>query len=303
MANIVVIGSSNTDMVVKTSRFPLPGETILGGMFFMFAGGKGANQAVAAARMGGKVSFVAKVGKDIFGEQAIKGFNNEGIDTTHISIDETTASGVALITVDAKGENEIVVAPGANNLLEEKNILSAEVAIAEAEIILLQLEVPIATVTFACRKAFELVKKVILNPAPACTLPAEIYPHLYLITPNETEASLLTGIEVIDEKSADVAADKLLSYGVENVIITLGSKGAYFKNKELSFLTTTEKVEAINTTAAGDIFNGAIAVSLAEGHSWQQAILLACKAATISVTRMGAQASAPLRSEVEEALP
>ena len=302
MANIVVIGSSNTDMVVKTSRFPLPGETILGGMFFMFAGGKGANQAVAAARMGGQVSFVAKVGKDIFGDQAIKGFNSEGIDTTYISVDHATASGVALITVDAKGENEIVVAPGANNSLEEKNILSAEVAIAEAEIILLQLEVPIATVTFACRKAFELGKKVILNPAPACTLPAEIYPHLYLITPNETEASLLTGIEVIDEKSADVAADKLLSYGVENVIITLGSKGAYFKNKELSFLTTTEKVEAIDTTAAGDIFNGAISVAIAEGHAWQKAIRLACNAATISVTRMGAQASAPLRSEVKEDL-
>lgn len=302
MANIVVIGSSNTDMVVKTSRFPLPGETIMGGMFFMFAGGKGANQAVAAARMGGKVSFVAKVGKDIFGEQAIKGFEDEGIDTTYISIHETTASGVALITVDAKGENEIVVAPGSNNLLDEENIRNAEAAIAEAEIILLQLEVPISTVSFACRKAFELVKKVILNPAPACTLPAEIYPHLYLITPNETEASLLTGIEVMDEKSADAAADKLLSYGVENVIITLGSKGAYFKNKDQSFLTTTEKVKPVDTTAAGDIFNGAIAVALAEGNTWKKAIMLACKAATISVTRMGAQASAPLRSEVEETL-
>ena len=302
MANIVVIGSSNTDMVVKTSRFPLPGETIMGGMFFMFAGGKGANQAVAAARMGGKVSFVAKVGKDIFGEQAIKGFENEGIDTTYISVHESTASGVALITVDAKGENEIVVAPGSNNLLDEENIGNAEAAIAEAEIILLQLEVPIATVTFACRKAFELGKKVILNPAPACTLPIEIYSHLYLITPNETEATLLTGIDVMDEKSADAAADKLLSYGVRNVIITLGSKGAYFKNKELSFLTTTEKVEAIDTTAAGDVFNGAVAVVVGEGNTWQKAILTACKAATISVTRMGAQASAPVRSEVEETL-
>ena len=302
MANIVVIGSSNTDMVVKTSRFPLPGETIMGGMFFMFAGGKGANQAVAAARMGGKVSFVAKVGKDIFGKQAIKGFEDEGIDTTYISIHESTASGVALITVDAKGENEIVVAPGSNNLLDEENIGNAEAAIAEAEIILLQLEVPIATVTFACKKAFELGKKVILNPAPACTLPILIYSHLYLITPNETEATLLTGIDVMDEKSADAAADKLLSYGVRNVIITLGSKGAYFKNNELGFLTTAEKVEAIDTTAAGDIFNGAMAVALAEGHAWQKAILLACKAATISVTRMGAQASAPVRSEVEQAL-
>ena len=302
MANIVVIGSSNTDMVVKTSRFPLPGETIMGGMFFMFAGGKGANQAVAAARMGGKVSFVAKVGKDIFGKQAIKGFEDEGIDTTYISIHESTASGVALITVDAKGENEIVVAPGSNNLLDEENIGNAEAAIAEAEIILLQLEVPIATVTFACKKAFELGKKVILNPAPACTLPILIYSHLYLITPNETEATLLTGIDVMDEKSADAAADKLLSYGVRNVIITLGSKGAYFKNNELSFLTTTEKVDAVDTTAAGDIFNGAMAVALAEGHAWQKAILLACKAATISVTRMGAQASAPVRSEVEQAL-
>jgi ribokinase len=300
MANIVVIGSSNTDMVVKTERFPAPGETLLGGVFFMFAGGKGANQAVAAARMGGEVCFVAKVGNDIFGDQAIRGFNDEGIDTGYIDRDETSASGVALITVDARGENEIVVAPGANNLLEESNIWKAHTMIEEAKIVLLQLEVPISTVAFACKKAYKLGRKVILNPAPACALPAEIYSGLYLITPNETEASLLTGIEVTDEDTASKAADKLLSYGVSNVIITLGSKGAYFKNSMTAFVTTTDRVEAIDTTAAGDIFNGALAVFLAEEYNWQEAILLACKAATISVTRMGAQASAPLRSEVQD---
>jgi ribokinase len=301
MSNIVVIGSSNTDMVVKTPRFPAAGETILGGVFFMFAGGKGANQAVACSRMGGNVSLVANVGNDVFGEQAVNGFNEQGINTKFVKKAENAASGIALITVDDKGENTIVVAPGANHTLTNTDILSAGPVIAEADIILLQLEIPLSSVVFAARKAFELGRKVILNPAPACNLPADIYSDLYLITPNETEASLLTGIAVTNEKSAHEAADKLLSYGVQNVIITLGARGAYFKNRERSFLTVADTVEVIDTTAAGDIFNGALAVGLAERYTWEDAIELACKAATISVTRMGAQSSAPLRKEVEQA--
>ncbi len=299
MSSIVVIGSTNTDMVVKTTRFPLPGETILGGEFFMFPGGKGANQAVAAARMGGKVTLVGKVGKDVFGKEALAGFQKEGIIVDYISEDPTAGSGVALITVDEKGENSIVVASGANGKLNEADIIKAKEAIEEAGIVLLQLEVPLPAVTFAAKLASELGKKVVLNPAPAQALPSELYTHLHLITPNESEAFLLTGIEVNDTESAEKAADMLLSFGVENVIITLGSQGAYLKNKEASFMINAQKVTAVDTTAAGDVFNGSLAVFLGEHMPWKEAIHLACAAATLSVTRMGAQSSAPFRAEIE----
>ncbi len=302
MKKIVVIGSSNTDMVVKTNRFPSPGETILGGDFFMFPGGKGANQAVAAARMGGEVTFICKTGNDVFGRKAIEGFKEEGIGTDYITVDETNASGTALILVNEKGENEIVVAPGANNTLSETDILKAEDSIRAADIILLQLEIPVPTILTAAKKGFELGKKVILNPAPASDLPEEIFPCLYLITPNETEAELLTGIKPTDMDSAGLSADRLLDKGVKNVIITMGAAGAYFKNNSTSLFVAATKVKAIDTTAAGDIFNGALAVELSKGHDWKSSIKTACKAATISVTRMGAQASAPFTYEMEGAL-
>lgn len=300
MKKIVVIGSSNTDMVVKTNRFPNPGETILGGDFFMFPGGKGANQAVAAVRMGGEVTFICKTGNDVFGKKAITGFKEEGINTAYITTDADKASGTALILVNEKGENEIVVAPGANNTLSEMDIFKAEEPIRDADIILLQLEIPLSSILAASKKGFELKKKVILNPAPASSLPDELFTYLYLITPNETEAELLTGVKPTDTKSAGQAADVLLSKGVKNVIITMGASGAYFKNASHSFLVKPPKVQAVDTTAAGDIFNGALAVALAEGSEWQQAMHTACQAAAISVTRMGAQASAPHRSEVEQ---
>lgn len=299
MPKILVIGSSNTDMVVKTSRFPQPGETIIGGEFFLFPGGKGANQAVAAARMGGEVDLIAKVGQDVFGQQAIEGFAHEGINVAYVLSDPKLASGVALITVDASGENEIVVAPGANAALRPTDLDRDDLAFENADLVLMQLETPLETVFHAAKKAQALYKKFLLNPAPAQSLPDELYPLLYLITPNETEASLLTGIPLDDDDALPLVAEVLLQKGVKNVIITLGAKGAYFQNTHQKFLIPAPKVQAVDTTAAGDVFNGALAVALAEGLDWREAIELACQAGAIAVTRMGAQASAPFREEVE----
>lgn len=298
MSKIVVIGSSNTDMVVKTGTFPVPGQTILGGEFFMFSGGKGANQAVAAARMGNEVVFVCKTGNDIFGQRAVAEFNREGINTKYIATDPEKASGTALILVDATGENEIVVASGANETLSEKNIDAAEQEIAGADIVLLQLEIPVGSVLYAAKKAKSLGRKVILNPAPAQSLPEEIFNCLFLLTPNETEASLLTGIQVTDINSAAKAAAILLNKGVENIIVTLGAQGALFKNNQTQLLVKAPVVNAVDTTAAGDVFNGVLAGEITSGKNWEEAIQTACRAASISVTKMGAQASMPYRNEI-----
>lgn len=289
-------------MVVKTERFPKPGETIIGGEFFMFPGGKGANQAVAAARLGGDVTFVAKIGNDVFGKQALEGFKAENINTKFVFTDENAASGVALITVNAEGENEIVVASGANGELNESDIKAANNAIIEAEVVVLQLEVPVETVAFAIKQSLKAEKKVILNPAPAQALSNELLNGLFLITPNETEAEILTSVEVTNVATAKLAADELLKKGVQNIIITMGSKGAFFMNKTEAFLMEAERVKAVDSTAAGDVFNGALAVAIAENKPWKEAIAFANKAAAISVTRMGAQASAPKISELSTAV-
>ena len=298
MSKIIVIGSSNTDMVIKTNKFPSPGETIMGGEFFMFSGGKGANQAVAAARMGAEVILICKTGNDIFGHRAIDEFKKEGIITEYIQQDASKASGTALILVDERGENEIVVAPGANETLTPVDIDAVTPLIAEAGILLLQLEIPLESVVAAATKGHALDTKVILNPAPAQVLPATIFPCLYLITPNETEAETLTGIKVSDAISASLAAEILLQAGVQNVIITLGAQGAFFKNDHMEIMVTAPSVNAVDTTAAGDVFNGVLAVEMLAGASWHTAISMACKAAAMSVTRMGAQASMPYRNEI-----
>ncbi len=298
MNQIVVIGSCNTDMVVKTNQFPRPGETLLGGEFFMFPGGKGANQAVAAARLDGQITFISKVGNDLFGRQALEGFKKENIDVQYIIPDNTTASGVALITVNSHGENTIVVAPGANNQLIPEDIMRCKPALLTATMILMQLEIPMKTVEQAIRIASEMDKKIILNPAPAQPISIDMLKKLFLITPNETEAELLTGIAVKDLSSAGKAASSLLDSGVQNVIITLGAQGAFFKSGSEQFLIPSPVVVPVDTTAAGDVFNGAIAVALSEGLNWYAAITFACRAASLSVTRMGAQSSAPFRNEV-----
>ncbi len=297
--HITVLGSSNTDMVIKTTRLPLPGETILGGHFLMNPGGKGANQAVAAARLNGDVTLVAKTGMDLFGKQAKILFQSEKIQTKFLFSDPLIPSGIALITVDEHGENCIVVAPGANSKLLRTDVDNAIEAILGAEILLMQLEIPLDSVIYATEIAFQAGKKVILNPAPAQQLPAELLRMLYLITPNETEAELLTGIKVTNPESAEEAANILLSKGIKVVVVTLGSKGALLVTHDICELIPSFKVDPVDTTAAGDCFNGALAVALSEGAELKKAILFANKAASISVTRMGAQASAPYRNEID----
>lgn len=296
--NIIVVGSSNTDMVVRTYKFPLPGETIIGGEFLMTPGGKGANQAVAARRLGGEVVFVGKIGNDIFGKQAMQLLTEEGIDTKNIFVDEDSPSGVALITVDSKGENVIVVAPGANGTLVPKDFENFDEILKASAMVLLQLEIPLEMVAYVAKRSIELQKNVILNPAPAHALPDSLLKGLYLITPNETEAGQLTGIRVKDNKSALDAAKVLVEKGVQNVIITMGSAGAFVLSPEYTGLVEAPKVRAIDTTAAGDTFNGALAVFLSEGMEMKEAVRLACVAASVSVTRSGAQSSVPFRNEI-----
>jgi ribokinase len=299
MPKIIVIGSSNTDMVIKSKKLPGPGETILGGTFLMNPGGKGANQAVAAARLGGNVTFVTKTGNDIFGAEALQVFDNEVIDTRFILRDPINPSGVALITVDEHGENSIVVAPGSNGTLSAYDISDEVFETGKEDIFLMQLEIPVSTVEFVAEKAFAKGNRVILNPAPARQLSDELLKCLYLITPNETEAELLTGIRVNDVSTAGKAALVLKGKGVQNVIITMGASGAYMLSGDVSKMIHVVPVKAVDTTAAGDIFNGALAVSISEGKELADAVVFANKAAAISVTRMGAQASAPYRKEIK----
>jgi ribokinase len=298
MSKIIVIGSSNTDMVIKSKKHPQPGETILGGTFLMNPGGKGANQAVAAARLGGNVTFVTKTGNDLFGEEALHTFTKEGINADYLVKDPKNPSGVALITVDEYGENAIVVAPGSNGTLSAYDIDEEVFGSDPDDIFLMQLEIPVSTVEFVAEKAAGKGNRVILNPAPARKLSDELLKCLYLITPNENEAENLTGIKVTDVVSAELAAKELHSMGVKNVVITLGASGSYLFSDTESKLISVVPVKAVDTTAAGDIFNGALAVALAEGKGLEDSVKFASGAAAISVTRMGAQASAPYRKEL-----
>jgi ribokinase len=297
---ILVVGSSNTDMVIKTHHFPSPGETILGGRFLMNAGGKGANQAVAAARLGGVVTFVGKIGNDIFGKQAVQQLEDEGINVNFVAVDPANPSGVALITVDQKGENSIVVASGSNGTLSPADFDKASDELGESGFVLMQLEIPIPTVEHIARIAALKQKKVILNPAPAAELSDELLRNIYLITPNETEAEILTGVKVTDEQSAMKAASALHEKGVEIVIITMGAAGAFLLENGNSQLIKAPKVDAVDTTAAGDTFNGALVVALSEGKTIQESIVFANKAAAISATRIGAQSSVPSRNEIKD---
>ena len=299
MSRIIVIGSSNTDMVIKTEKLPAPGETILGGIFLMNPGGKGANQAVAAARLGGKVTFITKRGNDLFGNQAVGLLMREGIDTQYIVKDIEFPSGVALITVDSAGENSIVVAPGSNGNLLEEDIPAEIFETCKFEILLLQLEIPINTVEYSAVTASKHGIKVILNPAPACKLSDNLLKHTWLITPNETEAEAITGMTITDIPSVERASALLQERGVKNVIITLGQTGAFVKSENYTGLIPGVKVNPVDTTAAGDVFNGALAVAISEGNALNDAVIFANKAASISVTRMGAQASAPYRNEIK----
>ena len=296
---IVVIGSTNTDMVITGKKIPVAGETVSGGSFMMNPGGKGANQAVAVARLSaqkGACTFIAKVGDDLFGRESAARLKKDGIDAKLI-VDRKNASGTALILVDAKGQNVISVALGANGTLSAKDIAGYRKEIEGAAALLLQLETPIPTVLAAAKIAHGAGVPVILNPAPAAKLPAELLRIVDWITPNETEAELLTGIKVTDVKSAAKARDRFFKLGVKHVVITMGSKGAYCGNCDK--LYPCAKVKAVDCVAAGDTFNGALAVALAEGKLCKDAIAFAQKAAAISVTRPGAQSSVPWRREIK----
>jgi len=302
MKNILVVGSSNTDMIIKVPRIPRPGETVLGGDFSMAPGGKGANQAVAAARAGGRVTFIARVGDDVFGQQALGNFGSDGIDLRFVRRDGRAPSGVALINVGRDGENSISVASGANALLSPDDVRGAGEAFDGADVLLLQLETPIETVQAAAGMASARGIPVILNPAPARPLEADLLAMAGVLTPNGTEAEILTGVRIEGREDVKKAASVLRARGPRLVVVTLGDQGCYAAGEEFEGFVPAFKVRPVDTTAAGDVFNGALAVALAEKRPLGDALRFASAAAALSVTRPGAQPSAPARAEIEEFL-
>jgi ribokinase len=297
---IVVVGSVNTDMVVKGERLPGPGETVTGGRFFMAGGGKGANQAVAAARLGAEVTLVAKVGRDVFGDEAIENFRREGIRTDRILRDPENATGVALILVDGRGENLISVASGANHAITPAEIDQAADCIRAADVLMLQLEIPLDAVRRAAQIAADAGVPVILNPAPAMPLPGELLRMATYLTPNESEAGRLAGVAVDDEASARQAAERLLAAGARHVIVTLGAKGAQWTSAAGTVLIPSVAVAAVDTTAAGDAFCGGLAWALASGTPVAEAVRHACLVGALSATRLGAQPSLPTKDEFSQ---
>lgn len=302
MGKIVVVGSSNMDLVVRVTRQPVAGETVMGETFMVNPGGKGANQAVAVKRLGGEVTFVTKVGEDLFGQQLLTHYGEEQLDLSYVLKDGKNPTGVALITVEESGENRIVVVPGANAALEPAELSFMEKLVSQCDYVLLQLEIPLQVVDEVIRLAGRAGKRVVLNPAPAVTVPEEWLDGLFLITPNETETEKLTGVRVTDEGSARKAAACFFAKGVKHVVITMGNRGALVASPDSAVLVPAYKVHAVDTTAAGDVFNGALVTWLSEGHSLLDATRSACAASAIAVTRNGAQEAAPYRHEVEKML-
>jgi len=300
MNKIVVIGSSNTDLVVRTLKMPRSGETVMGGDLLISSGGKGANQAVAAARAGGDVTFIASVGEDDFGERALGLYQNDNINTENIKIEKGKTSGVALIIVsETTGQNSIVVSPGANQNLTVQDILKHKEVIRNSAILLIQLEISLEVVSLSLKLAKEKSIRTVLNPAPAQKLSDEILERVDILTPNETETEILTGVFPHDEESAEKASRILLDKVKEAVVITMGEKGVFYLTKtgEEGFIKA-KKVDAVDTTAAGDVFNGYLTKALVDNCKLKNAILLANEAAAISVTREGAQTSIPHIKEV-----
>lgn len=300
--SIVVIGSLNMDMVVRTSRAPSAGETLFGQEFALSAGGKGANQAVSAARLGGKVTMIGRVGKDTFGSELLEIMRQEGINIEHISVSEKQATGVASIVLEEDGENRIIVVPGANIELTVEDIQALESVISQAKIVVMQLEMDLTMSEHAVAIAHKHGIPLILNPAPARALKDEMLSQVTYLTPNETEAGILSGITVDNLESAEKAAQVLLLKGVQNVIMTLGSKGALIVNQAGAKLVPGFKVKAIDTVAAGDSFNGAIAQQLTLGKTLEEAVSFANAVGALAVGKQGAIPSLPQMSEVEQFL-
>ena len=301
-ARIFVVGSANTDMVVRVPGLPRPGETVLGGTFFTARGGKGANQAVAAARAGASVALIACLGDDALGEDTLAALATEGIDVNGVRRMTGTPSGVALILVDERGENSIAVAPGANALLAPEHVAPCAELLSPKDVLLVQLETPLHSVLAAVQTASRAGARVILNPAPARDLPDELLALVSVVTPNESEAARLAGVPVGAEHGLENAATVLLQRGVGAVVITLGAAGAYVATMDLRETIPGYRVEARDSTGAGDVFNGALAVALAEQMSLADAVGFANAAAAISVTRDGAQPAAPHRAQILELL-
>jgi ribokinase len=288
------------DLVVRAPHMPVPGETVIGSDFRTIPGGKGANQAVAAARLGAEVTMIGRVGDDDFGRAQLRNLGELGIDTTYMIVDPEDATGIALITLDASGQNSIVLAPGANMRLTKEDINAARGAIVQSDVLVLQLESPLEVVAYAIDMAHAEEGKVILNPAPARPLPTETLARLDYLIPNESETALLTGIEVADLDSAKEAAERLREEGVGTIILTLGARGAFLTSAEESVHVPGYNVEVVDTTAAGDAFVGGLAVALAQGQNLVEAVRYANAAGALAVTRLGAQPSLPTRQEVEE---
>ncbi len=296
--SIVVIGSSNIDLIAQVAHFPQPGETIGNARYSQAYGGKGANQAVAAARAGGEVTFIASVGNDTFGQTMLVNFSKEGISTDYITQSGEESSGTAIILVNESGENCIAVAPGANALLSSELIDEARIAISGAEIILLQLEIPVETVTYVVELANRLGKKVMLNPAPAQELSDDLLKHLHYLVLNETEAALLVGHPVDTKQQIEAAANELLQKRVQTVIITLGARGAYVATRREQQTISAYRVQPVDTTGAGDTFCGALATALSQQKKLNEAVAFANAAAALATTKLGAQPSAPTTSAI-----
>ena len=293
--HIVVVGSLNMDLVVRSPRHPQPGETLLGTEFHTFPGGKGANQAVAAARLGGQVKLIGRVGADAFGAALLQTLSQDGVDTRHVEPLKEAPTGVALITVDDAGQNTIVVVPGANGELSPPDLLAAESAFEGASVVVMQLEVPVLTVTYAADLARRHGARVVLNPAPAQPLSAALLRQVDALIPNQSEAALLTGCALAGD-----AARRLLASGVRSVIVTLGEDGVLIAEGETATHLPAHRVSVVDTTAAGDAFVGAFAVALAEGRTVHEAAAWGTAAGALAVTRAGAQPSLPARAELEQ---
>lgn len=301
MGKILVIGSSNTDLISTVENFPTAGETIVGKSFLQAMGGKGANQAVAAHKLGGDVKFITCMGKDANGQNALKYYQKEGLNVSSSLIVDEVPSGTAIILVDEKGENCIVITPGANKMLTSDYIYKVEDAIIESDMVVLQMEIPYATVKTVCELAHRNHKTVLLNVAPACQLDEDLIKKIGIMVVNQTEAETISG-EKIEAVGNEVVVEKLLGMGVNTVVLTLGKKGCLLKNNHQVLYVPAFKVETLDSTAAGDTFCGALAAELSRGHDWDAALKFATAASAICVTRMGAQPSIPSEQEVREFL-
>lgn len=303
-STIVVVGSLNADFTVQVPRFPAPGETVAGGRFAIVPGGKGANQAAAAGRLGGHVAMVGQVGADSQGDVLRRALVDAGVDVSLVATDESAATGVALITIDARGENQIVIAAGANGTFEPDRLARALGALRSARVVLLQLEIPLATVLRAAAEARAAGAVVVLDPAPAVPIPDQLLALADYVTPNEGELAALAGVTAADPDRPVAEIDRqarcVLSRGAAQVLVKLGARGARLVTSDSATTWPARPVHAVDTTAAGDAFNGAFAVALTEGRAVDAAVRFAITAAAISVTRPGAQPSMPSRKEVDD---